>query len=136
MDGYNWMVEDASQGPGRLFYDGVPFMAASTKAEVKRRIEVYEAHYGWLAILITSASSVFLLGLFSLYLIFATIIPNVFDPVVGLTYNKKYMPRASGLLDSEGVVLLGLPHVISTPTPLRAAYPSHSCLMEAGFLPP
>lgn len=35
----------------------------------------------------------------------------------------------------KGVVLLGLPHVmISTPTLLRASYPSHSCLVEVSFL--
>jgi hypothetical protein len=85
--------------------DTIIFVAASTNATVTRQTEVYQPtnHYVWVAILAISATFLFLMGLIGLCLRFATIAPNIFDPVMGLTYGNKYMTSASqqSPLDAE-----------------------------------
>lgn len=100
---FNWTQEQAFDGKYELINEQIPFMAASTNAKVVRRIEVYQPNYGWIGVLAGSVAVVFLLGLSGLCLRFATIIPDVFDPVIGLTYSNEYMPSTSvqGQLDSE-----------------------------------
>lgn len=83
----------------------VIFIAASTNATVTRQIEVYlpTDKYLWVVVLVISATFLFLMGLIGLCLRFGTMAPNVFDPVMGLTYDNKYMPSASqeSPLDAE-----------------------------------
>lgn len=72
-----------------------PFIAASTNATVTRHTEVYRPDYVWVVLLSISAALLFCLAVFGICLRCATVAPNVFDPVMGLTYNNIYMPVES-----------------------------------------
>ena len=72
-----------------------PFVAASTNATVTRHTEVYRPNYVWVVFLFISAALLFGLAIFGICLRCATVAPNVFDPVMGLTYNNIYMPVES-----------------------------------------
>ncbi|KAJ5937735.1 hypothetical protein N7454_004077 [Penicillium verhagenii] len=101
-----WKTYNLTMG---LAFDGgfpamgqAPFMAASTNATVTSHTEVYRPLYWWIGVLAGSVAVIVSLGLFSLCLRARTRIPNVFDPVMGLTYNNEYMPSTDqGELDSE-----------------------------------
>ena len=77
------------------FNTRTPFIAASTNATVVKYTEVYRPNYVWVVFLFISAALLFCLAVFGLCLRCATVTPNVFDPVMGLTYNNKYMPVES-----------------------------------------
>jgi hypothetical protein len=99
----SWSLDDVlSGGVPELGYN-VSFIAASTNATVTRHIEVYVPNYVWVVFLAISATLLFLMGLIGLCLRFATMAPNFFDPVMGLTYGNKYMSSASrqSPLDAE-----------------------------------
>lgn len=72
-----------------------PFIAASTNATVTRHTEVYRPDYVWVVFLSISAVLLFCIAVFGICLRCATAAPNVFDPVMGLTYNNVYMPVES-----------------------------------------
>lgn len=100
---FNWTIEQAFDGDDQLMNENIPFMAASTNATVTSHIEVYKRSKVAIGGLGGSVAVVLLLGIIGLLLRFQTIIPDVFDPVMGLTYSNKYMPSAcgEGVLDSE-----------------------------------
>ncbi|KAJ5935256.1 hypothetical protein N7466_004803 [Penicillium verhagenii] len=98
---YNLTIASAFDG-GFPAMGQAPFMAASTNATVTSHTEVYRPRYGWIGALAGSVAVIGSLGLFSLCLRASTRIPNVFDPVMGLTYNNEYTPPAyQGELDSK-----------------------------------
>lgn len=102
----SWSLDDVVNligGVPGVVDDNIPFIAASTNATVTRHIEVYLPNYIWVVFLAISATFLFLMGLIGLVLRFATMAPNVFDPVMGLTYGNKYMSPASrqSPLDAE-----------------------------------
>lgn len=86
---FNWTVGDDFMGGTDLVNDNIPFMAASTIATVKSYTEVYQPVYPWIGALLGSVAVVFLLRLLGICLRCATTAPNVFDPVIGLTYSNK-----------------------------------------------
>lgn len=101
---FNWTTEgEILEGEIKLFNENIPFMAASNKATVTSRAEVYRPSYIWIGLLVGSVSVAFILGVSGLCLRFATITPDVFDPVIGLSYSNKYMPSTSveGVLSSD-----------------------------------
>ncbi|RJE22592.1 hypothetical protein PHISCL_05060 [Aspergillus sclerotialis] len=80
-----------------------PFLGASTNATVTRYTEVYKPSYAWVVLLVLSAALLFCAGAIGIIVRFATIIPDFFDPVLGLTYSNEYMPPVAqqGLLNPE-----------------------------------
>lgn len=80
---------------GYSFDFRTPFIAASTNATVTRLTEVYRPNYVWVIFLTISAALLFCIAVFGICLRCATVVPNVFDPVMGLTYNNEYMPVES-----------------------------------------
>ncbi|KAL5357619.1 hypothetical protein BJX96DRAFT_172691 [Aspergillus floccosus] len=78
-----------------LPFGPIPFVGASTNATVVRTREVYRPNYAWVLLLMVSA--VLLLSAACIGIVFqlGTIAPDMFDPVMGLTYNNKDMPTAA-----------------------------------------
>ncbi|KAF9894904.1 hypothetical protein FE257_004526 [Aspergillus nanangensis] len=79
-----------------------PFLGAATNATLFRYTEVYQPDYVWVALLAISAALLACLGIAGACLRFFTIVPNIFDPVMGLTFTNPYMPTCSapGPLDA------------------------------------
>ncbi|KAL4886222.1 hypothetical protein BJY04DRAFT_213754 [Aspergillus karnatakaensis] len=79
---------------GQLVSDLAPFIGASTNATLARYTEVYRPDYAWASILIVSSVFLFVAGIAGISVRFQTIAPNMFDPVVGLTYGNPYLSSA------------------------------------------
>ncbi|KAL2826009.1 hypothetical protein BDW59DRAFT_69487 [Aspergillus cavernicola] len=71
--------------------DLAPFVGASTNATFVRYTEVYRPDYPWGVILIISSVLLFAVGVAGTCVRLKTIAPNMFDPVVGLTYGNPYI---------------------------------------------
>ncbi|KAB5577512.1 hypothetical protein GE09DRAFT_521264 [Coniochaeta sp. 2T2.1] len=68
-----------------------PFVAADTTATVTNFAEVYKADYAWVAVLILSASVLVITGVAGVALGSYVRAPDVFDPLMGLTYNNPHL---------------------------------------------
>lgn len=85
---------DALPGPQmRISTDDVqgPFVGASTKASVTRYYEVYKPDYRWIALLILSTVILIVTGIVGMALGSQANGPDLFDPVIGLTYDNNYL---------------------------------------------
>ncbi|KAF9891534.1 hypothetical protein FE257_004001 [Aspergillus nanangensis] len=69
-----------------------PFVGASTNATVVTHTNVYQPSYPWVTLLLVSSSLLLLTSLVGLGFTFHTLAPNIFDPVISLTYNNPYLP--------------------------------------------
>lgn len=80
-----------------------PFIGASTNATVFRYTEVYRPSYPWVVLLVISAGVLFCIGAVGIFVRLVTMAPDIFDPVIGLTYSNKNMPSAAqhGLLSTQ-----------------------------------
>ncbi|KAL3441346.1 hypothetical protein BJX65DRAFT_299786 [Aspergillus insuetus] len=79
------------QAVGILVDDLAPFVGASTDATVAHYTEVWQPDYAWASILIVSSVLLFGVGVAGICVRLKTLAPNMFDPVVGLTYGNPYM---------------------------------------------
>lgn len=68
-----------------------PFVGATTNATFVRYTEVYRPDYVWVVILIITSIVLFTVGVAGIVVRLKTLAPNMFDPVVGLTYNNPYI---------------------------------------------
>ncbi|KAJ0415669.1 hypothetical protein BJY00DRAFT_317606 [Aspergillus carlsbadensis] len=75
----------------RAVWEMAPFLGAATNATLAQYTEVYKPAYVWVIILIVSSVLLFAVGVAGIAVRFKTLAPNVFDPVVGLTYGNQYM---------------------------------------------
>ncbi|KAL4918470.1 hypothetical protein BDW62DRAFT_200848 [Aspergillus aurantiobrunneus] len=105
-----WQNYDANNyfypaGVGRLVNSGAPFIGASTNATLTHYTEVYKPEYAWAVILIVSTLMLFVIGVAGVWVRLKTMVPNMFDPVIGLTYNNPYISltgRDYDPLDADG----------------------------------
>jgi hypothetical protein len=72
-----------------------PFVAASTTAKVTLFEEVYKPDHAWVAALILSSAILVLTGFAGLFLGSQVQAPDVFDPLVALTYNNPHINRSA-----------------------------------------
>ncbi|KAL4867500.1 hypothetical protein BDV12DRAFT_186671 [Aspergillus spectabilis] len=91
-----WQRYDANaylwpSGVGNLVNSGTPFVGASTNATLTHYTEVYKPEYAWAVILIISTLMLVVIGVVGICVRLKTIAPNMFDPVVGLTYGNPYI---------------------------------------------
>lgn len=79
------------------------FLAASTNATVTRYTEVYKPSYAWVTLLVISSGILFCTGAVGICVRLVTMAPDIFDPVIGLTYSNEYMPPGTqqGLLNTR-----------------------------------
>lgn len=84
-------AEGLDQAPdyiGAIAVGGGAFVAASTEASVTQKIPIYKADYAWVAVLVISSLALIFTGLVGMIMGLRTRGPDVFDPVMGLTYNN------------------------------------------------
>jgi hypothetical protein len=68
-----------------------PFIAANTTAQVTTFAEVIRPDYGWVFVLILSSSVLVAMGITGMCLGRNVKGPDVFDPLMGLTYNNPHL---------------------------------------------
>ncbi|KAL4929687.1 uncharacterized protein BDV17DRAFT_53992 [Aspergillus undulatus] len=68
-----------------------PFVGASANATLTHYTEAYRPEYVWVIILIICSILLFAVGVAGICVRLKTMAPNVFDPVIGLTYNNPYI---------------------------------------------
>ncbi|KAI5290537.1 hypothetical protein KEM54_001262 [Ascosphaera aggregata] len=78
-----------------------PFIAASTKALVDTGHKIYNPNYPWCILLIISSTTLIMLGIAGIFCKIRAATPNMFDPVIGWTYLKPYIPLPE---DKENVL--------------------------------
>ncbi|KAI9369053.1 hypothetical protein BJX61DRAFT_545947 [Aspergillus egyptiacus] len=83
---YLWPV-----GVAMLVDFGAPFVGASSTATLTHYTEVYKPEYVWVVILIISTVLLVGLGIAGIWVRLRTLAPNMFDPVIGLTYGNRYI---------------------------------------------
>ncbi|KAL2862561.1 uncharacterized protein BJX67DRAFT_295101 [Aspergillus lucknowensis] len=91
-----WQNYDANcylypSGVGDLVNSGAPFVGASSNATLTHYTEVYKPEYAWAVILIISTILLVAIGIAGICVRLKTIAPNMFDPVIGLSYGNPYM---------------------------------------------
>lgn len=87
-----------------LVWDQPPFVGASTNATQAQYTQVYRPEYAWVVILIISSVFLFAVGVAGICVRIKTLAPNMFDPVVGLTYGNPYISATGAnvsLLDAD-----------------------------------
>lgn len=82
---------------------GAAFAAASTEASVTRNNTIYKANYAWVIVLVVSSMALLIVGLAGLVMGLLTKGPDVFDPLMGLTYNNDFLglPSPGSTLDTN-----------------------------------
>jgi hypothetical protein len=80
-----------------------PFIGASTNATVIRHTAVYRPVLPWVILLAVSSCFLFTMGMIGICVGFRTSVPDMFDPLISLTYDNPYIPlfRARGPLDAS-----------------------------------
>jgi hypothetical protein len=82
-------------GPEDLVHSSIislaPFIAANTTARVTEFSEVYKADYAWVAVLILSSAVLVITGIAGMALSSYVRGPDVWDPLMGLTYNNPHL---------------------------------------------
>ncbi|KAL4964371.1 uncharacterized protein BDV14DRAFT_174877 [Aspergillus stella-maris] len=89
----------------QLVWDLAPFSGASSNATITHYTEAYRPEYAWVVVLIVCSVLLFIVGVGGICVRLKTIAPNIFDPVIGLTYNNQYISatgREYDPLDADG----------------------------------
>lgn len=73
-----------------------PFIGASTEAKVTQYTEVYKPDYAWVVILALSSIILSATGILGIIMGLRTTAPDVFDPVMALTYDNPYLGMPMG----------------------------------------
>lgn len=81
-----------------------PFIAANTTAKVTTFAEVIKPDYAWVVVLILSSGALVAMGIAGMWLGHYVKGPDVFDPLMGLTYNNPYLniPGSHSTLSASG----------------------------------
>ncbi|KAL3478359.1 hypothetical protein BJX99DRAFT_245525 [Aspergillus californicus] len=79
------------EGVGLLVNSGAPFVGASSNSTLTRYTEVYKPEYAWTVCLIVSTVLLVSIGIAGICVRLKTLAPNMFDPVIGLTYGNPYI---------------------------------------------
>lgn len=82
---------------------GAPFVGASTEALVTQKNVIYKPDYTHVTILVVSALGLTITGLVGMIMGLRTRGPDVFDPLMGLTYNNCFLglPSPRSTLDAN-----------------------------------
>lgn len=82
---------------------GAPFVGASTEAIVTQTQAIYKADYTFVTILVISSLALTITGLVGMVMGLRTRGPDVFDPLMGLTYNNRSLglPNPGSTLDAN-----------------------------------
>lgn len=83
--------------------DGAAFIAASTEASVTRKRTIYRADYAYVLVLVVSSMALIIIGSVGIATGLWTRGPDVFDPLMGLTYNNGSLglPSPGSTLDTN-----------------------------------
>ncbi|KAG6359248.1 hypothetical protein INS49_012769 [Diaporthe citri] len=86
-----------------IINDAAAFVAASTEASVTRDNNVYKVNYAWWTVLVISATALAIIGSIGMITGLRTRGPDVFDPLMGLTYNNGSLglPTPGSSLDTD-----------------------------------
>lgn len=79
------------------------FVAATTEASVTRQSTIYRADYAWVTVLVISSLALAIIGSVGMVTGLQTRGPDVFDPLMGLTYNNGSLglPTSGSTLDTD-----------------------------------
>lgn len=90
---YVWNIVDS----------GAPFVGASTEALVTQKNAIYKADYTCVIILVLSSLALTITGLVGMIMGLRTRGPDIFDPLMGLTYNNGSLglPNPGSTLDAN-----------------------------------
>lgn len=79
------------------------FVAASTEASVTRNNNIYKVNYAYVTVLVISALTLAIIGTVGMVTGLRTRGPDVFDPLMGLTYNNDSLglPSPGSTLDTD-----------------------------------
>lgn len=93
----------ASEYVSNIVSSGAAFVAASTEASVTRTSTIYRADYAWVTMLIVSSLALTIIGSIGIAMGLGTRGPDVFDPLMGLTYNNGSLglPNPGSTLDAN-----------------------------------
>lgn len=83
--------DDASAFVTNILNQNTPFFGASTNATVIQYAAVYQPVLPWVILLAVSSCFLLITGLIGICLGFRTAAPDVFDPVISLTYDNPYI---------------------------------------------
>ena len=98
--GVNETIKALGLDPDTISYDelimtsqtnNAPFIGAATNANVMQYTEVYRPDYAWVVILALSSIILSVTGLLGIIMGLRTTAPDVFDPVMALTYDNPYL---------------------------------------------
>ncbi|RKU49415.1 hypothetical protein DL546_006052 [Coniochaeta pulveracea] len=68
-----------------------PFVGANTTAKVTEFFEVIQPDYAWVVVLLLSSAALVSVGIAGMWLGYHVKGPDVFDPLMGLTYNNPHL---------------------------------------------
>lgn len=88
---------------GSIVSGGAAFVAASAQASVTRETDIYKADYTYIMVLVISSLALTIIGLVGISTGLQTIGPDIFDPLIGLTYNNHSLglPTPGSTLDAD-----------------------------------
>lgn len=93
----------ASEYVLNIVSSGAAFVAASTEASVTRASTIYRAVNAWVTVLVISALALTIISSVGIAMGLRTRGPDVFDPLMGLTYNNESLglPNPGSTLDTN-----------------------------------
>lgn len=96
-------VDQAREYVKKVVGSGAAFVAASTEASVTRVSIIYRADYAWVTVLVISSLALVIIGSVGIATGLRTRGPDVFDPLMGLTYNNGFLglPNPGSTLDTN-----------------------------------
>ncbi|KAJ0120257.1 hypothetical protein J7T55_001114 [Diaporthe amygdali] len=96
-------MSDVDQYVQNIVSRGAAFVAASTEASVTQKTVIYKADYVYVTVLVISSLALTITGLVGMIMGLRTREPDVFDPVMGLTYNNSSLglPNPGSTLDAN-----------------------------------
>lgn len=104
MAAYNVKPDDLRYSFGdKLAPGNSAFVAATTEASVTRHYTIYMADYAWVMVLVISSLALAIMGSVGMVTGLRTRGPDVFDPLMGLTYNNGSLglPTPGSTLDTS-----------------------------------
>lgn len=101
--GKNLGTGDAERYVDSVVSSGAAFVAATAQASVARETDVYKANYTYIMVLVISSLVLTIIGLVGIATGLQTRAPDIFDPLMGLTYNNHSLglPSPGTTLDAD-----------------------------------
>lgn len=96
-------IGDAERYVDSVVSSGAAFVAATAPASVTRETDVFKANYTYIIVLVISSLALIIIGLVGISTGLQTRGPDIFDPLIGLTYNNRSLglPSPGSTLDAD-----------------------------------